>query len=102
MTVFIAILITGAGTYLMRGGFIFLLAERQFPPLALRTLTYVAPAVMGALAMSMLTTPEGSIQIGVPEFAGLAVAAILAAKTRNHSVTLAGGLLVFWLCLWLI
>ncbi len=102
MNVFFAIFITGVGTYLMRGSFIFLLAERQFPPLAVRTLTYVAPAVMGALVMSMLTTPEGSIQIGIPEFAGLAAAAILAGMTRNHIVTLTGGLSIFWLGLWLV
>lgn len=101
MNVFIAIVITGIGTYLMRGGFILLLAQRQFPPLALRTLAYVSPAVMGALVMSMLTTPEGQIQVGLPEFAGLATAAALAATTRNHILTLTGGLLIFWLFLWL-
>lgn len=102
MSVFVAIVITGVGTYLMRGGFILLLAQRQFPPLALRTLAYVSPAVMGALVMSMLTAADGSIQIGWSEFAGLATAASIAATTRNHILTLTCGLLVFWLSLWVL
>ncbi|MFT7288089.1 MAG: branched-subunit amino acid transport protein [Halieaceae bacterium] len=97
MTVFFAILLAGAGSYLSRAIFIVALAQRQFPPLALRVLEYVAPAVMGALVVSMLTTAEGEVAIGVAEIAGLACAAAVAWITRNHILTLLVGMLVFWL-----
>ncbi|MFT6771004.1 MAG: branched-subunit amino acid transport protein, partial [Congregibacter sp.] len=56
MSEFLAIVLAGLGTYLSRAIFIVVLADRSFPPLALRALEYVAPAVMGALIVSMLTT----------------------------------------------
>lgn len=96
MTTFLAILITGVGTYLSRAVFILALAQRRFPPLALRALEYVAPAVMGALIVTMLTTPQGEVMIGVPEIAGLASAALVAQRTRNHVLSLVAALASFW------
>lgn len=96
MSQFLAILLAGIGTYLSRAIFIVALADRQFPPLALRALEYVAPAVMGALIVSMLTSLNGEVLIAAPELAGLACAALVAWKTRNHIYTLLGGMAVFW------
>jgi len=97
VNVFIAILLAGIGTYLSRGVFIIALAERRFPPLALRALEYVAPAVMGALVVSMLTTPEGRVAIGAPELAGLLCAAFVTWKSRNHTLALIAAMAAFWL-----
>lgn len=97
MSTFIAILLTGAGTYLSRALFILTLSQRRFPPLAMRVLEYVAPAVMGALIVTMLTTPQGEVLIGVPELVGLAGAALVARRTRNHVLSLAAALGAFWL-----
>lgn len=91
-----AIVLTGVGTYLSRAIFILLLSERRFPPMALRALEYVAPAVMGALVVSMLTTADGTVMIGAPELAGLFCAALVAWKTRNHIYTLLTAMLTFW------
>ncbi|WOJ93342.1 AzlD domain-containing protein [Congregibacter variabilis] len=96
MSQFLAIVLAGIGTYLSRAIFIIALADRQFPPLALRALEYVGPAVMGALIVSMLTTAEGQVLIGLPEVAGLTCAALVAWKTRNHIYTLLTGMAVFW------
>lgn len=96
--VFLAILLAGIGTYLSRALFIVALANVRFPPFALRVLEYVAPAVMGALVVSMLTTADGDVEIGVAELSGLVTAALLAWKTRNHVLTLLGAMAVFWAC----
>ncbi|WOJ96601.1 AzlD domain-containing protein [Congregibacter brevis] len=96
MSQFLAILLAGIGTYLSRAIFVVALAEVRFPPLALRALEYVAPAVMGALIVSMLTSSEGEVLIAAPELAGLSSAALVAWKTRNHIVTLLTGMAVFW------
>jgi branched-subunit amino acid transport protein len=97
VSAFLAILLTGVGTYGSRAVFIVLLAQRRFPPLALRTLEYVAPAVMGALIVTMLTTPDGEVLLGIPESVGLIVAAAVAYRSRNHVLTLFAAMGSFWL-----
>lgn len=98
MSAFLAILLVAIGTYASRAVFIVALADAKFPPLALRALEYVGPAVMGALVVSMLTSADGEVAIGVPELAGLSCCAWVAWKTRNHVYTLLAAMSVFWLC----
>lgn len=102
MSAMLAILITGIGTYLSRAIFILALAQRRFPPLALRALEYVAPAVMGALIVTLLTSPRGEVLIGVPELIGLVVAAVTARTTRNHILTLLLAMGAFWVAAYLL
>lgn len=97
MKALLAIVITGLGTYGMRALFVVALSQRTFPPLALRALEYVAPAVMGSLVVSMLITPEGTLVLGAPELGGLSAAALVAARTRNHIYALVVAMTVFWL-----
>ena len=100
MSQFFAIVLAGLGTYGMRALFIVILADRAFPPLAMRALEYVAPAVMGALVVSMLTTANGEVSLGAAELGGLICAAVVAARTRNHIVALLAAMAVFWLLAW--
>jgi branched-subunit amino acid transport protein len=93
---FLAILLAGIGVYMTRAIFILVLAERRFPPLILSALEYVAPAVMGALIVAMLTGSSGQVSLAAPELAGLACAAVVAFTTRNHSYTVISAMLVFW------
>ena len=83
----------------MRAFFIFALARYAFPPLLLllRALEYVAPTVMAALVISMLTTPEGELAAGPPELLGLFCAAFAAKTTGNHILALIAGMGTFWL-----
>jgi branched-subunit amino acid transport protein len=97
MTVLLTITVVGFLGYCMRAVFIVSLAKHAFPPLALRVLEYVAPAVMGALVMTMLTGPEGTLVIGVPEVAGLVVAAGVVVRTRNVGIGLISAMTVFWI-----
>ena len=96
MSVAIAIVLAGIGTYACRALFIVALANQRFPPLAMRALEYVAPAVMGALIVSMLSSPEGEVLIGTAELVGLVSAALVAWKTRNHIYTLIVAMSAFW------
>ena len=97
MTVLGAIVLAGIGTYLCRALFIVAMARRRFPPLALRALEHVAPAVLGALVVSMLTSAEGEVMLGPAEAAGLLTAVFVAWRTRNHVYTLIAAMLVVWL-----
>ena len=97
-----AIILTGIGSYLMRAFFIFALARYQFPPIMLQALEYVAPTVMAALVVSLLTTPDGELVAGVPEIAGLVGTAIVAKVTGNHILALITGMSIYWLLGWLL
>ena len=96
MNALAAILIAGLGTYCSRALFIVAMAQRRFPPLALRALEHVAPAVLGALVVSMLFGSGGEDSVGVPEIAGLATAVLVAWRTRNHVFTLLAAMSVLW------
>ena len=102
MSAVFAIVVTGIGTYLSRAIFILALAQRRFPPLALRALEYVAPSVMGALIVTLLTSPRGEVLIGLPELFGLVVAAVTARITRNHILTLVLAMSAFWAAAYLL
>mgnify|MGYP000031569436 FL=1 len=97
-----AIILTGIGSYFMRAFFIFALARYQFPPIMLQALEYVAPTVMAALVVSLLTTPGGELVAGVPEIAGLVGTAIVAKGTGNHILALITGMSISWLLGWLL
>ncbi len=92
-----AILTTGLGTYFSRSVFILALANRRIPPAARAALEYVGPSVLGALVVTMLITPEGTVALGPPEAAALLIAGLVALRTRNHIYTLVTGMSVFWL-----
>ena len=96
-----AIILTGIGSYFMRVFFIFALARYQFPPIMLQALEYVAPTVMAALVVSLLTTPNGELIAGVPEIVGLVGTAIVAKVSGNHILALLTGMMTYWLIGWI-
>ncbi|MBT7341134.1 MAG: AzlD domain-containing protein [Halieaceae bacterium] len=96
MMILLTILMMGLGSYAMRAVFILLLSNRSFPPSALKALEYVGPAVMAALVMTMLLSPEGGSAPGVNEWAGLVTAAVVALVTRNHIYVLTLAMAVYW------
>ena len=98
----LAIILTGIGSYALRAFFIFALSRYTFPPILLQALEYVAPAVMAALVISMLTTPEGALDAGLPETVGLICAALVAKVTGNHILSLTAGMASLWLLGWLL
>ena len=93
----LAFILTGIGSYTMRAFFIFALSRSPFPPLLLRALEYVAPTVMAALVISMLTTPKGELTAGWAEFLGLLAAAAVAKWSGNHIFALLSGMGTFWI-----
>ena len=96
MTEFLAILVVGLGTYSSRAVFILALANRRIPDPVLVALQFVAPAVLAALIVALLTDSDGIVAIGVSEVAAFAVGGAVAYRTRNHIYTLIAGMTVFW------
>jgi branched-subunit amino acid transport protein len=92
----VAIAVVGLGTYFFRGLFIVSLAKRRIPEPVLVALQYVAPAVMAALIVALLTDSDGTVAIGVPELSAFAVGGAVAYRTKNHIWTLVAGMVVYW------
>jgi len=99
---FLATAVVGLGTYLFRAVFIVVLARRRIPDVVLVALKYVAPAVLGALIVALLTDSEGNVEIGVPEVAAFVAGGFIAHRTRSHVWTLVVGMAVYWVTLALI
>lgn len=97
MITFLATLVAGVGTYLSRSIFILALARKRIADEVLVALEFVAPAVLGALVITVLVDESGSVAIGVPEVSALAVGGAVTYKTRNHILTLALGMTVYWI-----
>jgi len=92
-----AIAVVGLGTYIFRALFIIALARKRIPEPVLVALQFVAPAVMAALIVALLTDSEGNVAIGVPEVAAFLVGGAVAYRTKNHVWTLFAGMAVYWL-----
>lgn len=97
MTDFVAIAVVGIGTYISRALFIVSLSGRKIPDGVLVALQFVAPAVLAALVVALLTDSSGQVDVGLPELLGLVVGAVAAYMTRSHIWTLIAGMGVFWL-----
>jgi branched-subunit amino acid transport protein len=93
----IAIAVVGTGSYLFRAVFILGLANRRIPIRILVALRFVAPAVMAALIVALLSDAEGNVAIGIPEIAAFVIGGATAYRTRNHIWTLLAGMSVFWI-----
>lgn len=92
-TVWVAIFLAGAGTFLMRASF--LLAAHKLvdvPEWAQRVLRQIPPAALGALVVTALLRPEGDIDLWQPELAAGLLAAIACWRTRSTVATLAVGM----------
>lgn len=96
MTAFLVTLAVGVGTYITRAVFILALAKKRIPDHVLVALSFVGPAVLGALVIAVLIDGDGQVAIGVPEAVALLVGGLVAYKTRSHILTLVVGMVVFW------
>jgi branched-subunit amino acid transport protein len=96
MTDFVAVVVTGVGTLLLRASFVVALAKRHISDTALRVLELVGPSVLGALTIALLIDPEGGLTVGVAEISGLISGGLVAYKTRNLVLMVVVGMVVYW------
>lgn len=92
-TAWVAILLAGAGTFLMRASF--LLAAHKLadvPEWVQRVLRQIPPAALAALVVPALLRPEGDVDLWQPELAAGALAAAVCWRTRSIVATLAVGM----------
>lgn len=96
MTTFMASVVVGIGTYASRAIFILALAKRRIPDTVMISLQFVAPAVLSALVIAVLSNDDGTVALGIPEIAAFIAGGATVYRTRNHIVTLVVGMTVYW------
>jgi branched-subunit amino acid transport protein len=98
MTAFWATLIVGVGTYATRASFVVGLAKRDLPAPVTRALRNVGPAVLASLVGSLLVGDTGLGGLAPSrEMAALALAGLVAWRSRNVIWTLLTGMCAIWI-----
>lgn len=88
-----AIVISGAGTYLMRASFLaFAHRMTTVPPALARVLRQIPPAALAAIILPALLRPEGRLDLLQPRLLAGILAALVAWRTRNVGLTLIVGI----------
>jgi branched-subunit amino acid transport protein len=97
-TTWAAILLAGAGTFLMRASFL-LAAHRlaDVPESVQRVLRQIPPAALAAIVVPALLSPQGELDLWQPELAAGLLAAAVCWRTRSTVLTLAVGMGVLYL-----
>jgi branched-subunit amino acid transport protein len=100
MNIWLIIVIAGLVTFATRLSFIFLLDRIQVPDWFRRGLRFVPVAVLSAIILPELTSPNGALNLSWrnPQLLAGAVAILVAWRTRNVILTIVAGmaaLLVF-------
>lgn len=92
--------IAGMGliTFAIRASLIALVGRTDIPPAVRRSLRFVPPAVLMALAAPALVRPEGSINLSFanPYLVAGVIAALIAWKTQHTLLTIGSGLTILW------
>ncbi|HUQ39010.1 MAG TPA: AzlD domain-containing protein [Acidimicrobiales bacterium] len=94
----VAILLSGVGTYAMRASFV-AFADRltELPPGVLRVLRQIPPAALASIVVPAMIRPDGQVDLWQPRLAAGLVATLVAWRTRNVAVTLVVGIGVLML-----
>lgn len=92
-TTWIAILLAGAGTFLMRASFL-LAAHRmaEVPEGVQRVLRQIPPAALAAIVVPALLQPHEELDLWQPELAAGVLAALVCWRTKSVTLTLLIGM----------
>ena len=99
MEIWLIILAMGVVTYALRLSLIGAIRQLTLPPLVMRGLRFVPPAVLSAIILPEVLRPSGPLDISLTNarlVAGI-VAALVAWRTRSVVPTVLVGLAVVWL-----
>lgn len=102
MIAWVVVLIAGIATFLIRFSFIALFGRVSVPAPLERSLKYIAPSVLAALAVPAIIAPDGSID-PLSVFVPAAILGGLAAwRTRSIGAAIVVGMPALWLFQWLV
>jgi len=93
-----ALLAAGLVTFATRLSFIALLGRREPPPVVVRALRFVPPAVLSAIILPEMLVRDGVLRptLDNPRLLAGVVAAVVAWRSRNVLLTIAVGMGALW------
>jgi branched-subunit amino acid transport protein len=96
MTVFIAVAIAGAGTYVIRASMLLLLGGNRVPKRVEQSLVAVAPAVVGVIVAGAFTHGGqfGDMQLSHTIAAVVAFAVVRSTRNLTHGAL--AGMVIIW------
>jgi len=102
MSTWIALVLVGAVTFVLRASFIVFVDPQRFPNAFRRALVFVPPAVLAAIVAPGLLMREGAIDlsIGNPRWIAGIFAILIAARTRSVLAATVSGMCALWLLQW--
>lgn len=101
--IWLTLILGGILTYLIRLSFIALMDKWLLPPIVLRALRFVPPAVLSAIIFPELLYRSGSFDFSFNNYRLISgvIAALVGWKTRNIFLTIAAGMASLYLLQWL-
>ena len=98
LSVWLAVVGAGIGTYAMRLSFL-AFADRlaDVPPAVQRILRQIPPAALASIVLPALLRPEGQLDLAQSRLVAGVAAGLIAWRTRNVALTLGGGMAVVML-----
>ncbi len=100
LSLWLAILLIGAGTFGLRFAFLPLAGRVALPSRLIRALRYVPAAILSAIVLPALCVgPSGMLDIGIgnPKLLAGIAAVLIAWTTRNMLATILLGMATLWL-----
>lgn len=94
--IWLVFVIVGVGTFMLRAVGILMLGSGELSPRLRRWLEMVGPAVLAALVASSVAKPGSSLTSAGIECLCLALASVVAWRTRNVVLTLLAGMICLW------
>jgi branched-subunit amino acid transport protein len=103
VTAYVVFVLAGIGTYLARSFLILAVGERALPDSVELALRNIGPAVLAALATSLLTADGlADYLTSAPEVAATLVAIAASWFTKRYVVSFVAAMAVLWTLQWLL
>ena len=102
MSTWLAIVLVGAVTFLLRASFIVFADPHRFPHRFRQALAFVPPAVLAAIVAPGLLLVDGALDLtgGNPRWIAGVVAIVACARWRNAVSGIVAGMVALWFLQW--
>lgn len=97
MTIWIAVILAGIGTYAARISMLFILGSRRVPVRVEKSLAAIAPAIIGVIVAGAFFADRSASDIRPEHIAAAAVAFITVRKTKKTTHGALAGMTVIWI-----
>ena len=100
MTAWVVVIVVGVATFAMRFVFIALFGKIAIPMWLERSLRYVAPSVLAAIAVPAVLAPNGVVALWTPLLPAAIIGALAAWLTKSIGAAIVFGMIALWILQW--